>query len=136
MIRVIQDFIENNLDLIDTEDWETLLTNMAKDIPNSLIQQCFDYFDEADLETDELYMIRTYRVIEKINEVIKSKSPNLYKPHEIINCISLNERYGNDLYDLIYFIYYNQDFWPDNLEFIDMGFEKDPEHGYYIIKVN
>ena len=136
MVRVIQDFIENNLDLIDSEDWETLLDKMAQDIPNGLIQQCFDYFEEAGIDIDELCMIRTARLIEKIESILKSKKPNRYKPNEIIAEIALNERYGNDLYDLIYFIYYNQDFWPDNLEFIDMGFEKDPEHGYYIIKVN
>ena len=135
MIRAIENFIENNLDLIDTENWDLLLTKMDQELHNGRIQQCFDILDEADIETDELYAIRLNRLIESINSNLKSLKPNRYKPNEVIYAKSF-KWYGFGLEDLIYFIYYNQDFWPDNLEFIDMGYEKDPEHGYYIIVVN
>lgn len=134
MIKVIENFIENNIDLIDTENWELLLTKMAQDLPNGRIQQCFDIFEEADIEIDELCMIRTNRLVESINSNLKSLKPNRYKPNEVIYAEFFNW-YGTDLDDLIFLIYYNQDFWPDNLEFIDRGYEKDPDNGYYIIVV-
>ena len=135
MVKVIQDFIENNIDLIDTENWDLLLTKMDQELHNGRIQQCFDVFDEADIETEELYAIRLNRIIESINSNLKSLKPNRYKPNEVIFANSF-KWYGFGLEDLIYFIYHNQDFWPDNLEFIDKGYEKDPDNGYYIIVVN
>ena len=135
MVKAIENFIENNLDLIDSEDWERLLDNMAQDLPNGRIQQCFDYFEEAGIDIDELCMIRTHRLIESINSNFMSLAPNHYKPNEVVYAEPF-KWYGNDLEDLIFFIYYNQDFWPNNIEFIDMGYEKDPNNGYYIIVVN
>ena len=120
MTKELQKFLQNNIDLLDVEDWETFFNKLLIAVQNTEITGCLDALNEAGINISELSEIRNKSFIDLIIATFNSLAPGKYEMSEII--YKVRPWHGYILPEVNDFIHFNSSLWPDNIEIIDYGY--------------
>ena len=120
MTKELQKFLQNNIDLLDVEDWETFFNKLLIAVHNTQITECLAALDEAGINISELSEIRNRSFIDLIIATFNSLAPGNYRMSEFVD--KVRPWHGYVLPEVDDFIRFNSSLWPDNIEIIDYGY--------------